>query len=269
MQICIPQKIRSFTPLHLPMKPLLPALLFFGIWQMLTAIGNLPAFILPSPFQVAQRFLQAATDGSLLRHATVTLLQTLGGLGLGVLTAVLLAYFLHQFPVLERMFAPYIVASQAVPVVAVAPLLILWFGPGYLSKLIICALIVFFPILTNTMLGLRSVPVDLRDLLRSLHATQWQTLYLLEIPAALPYFFTGLRIGATLSVIGAVVGEFIGAKAGLGFLINLARGQYDTTLVFVTIFTLIGMALGLYSSVVVTERMFLKHNTSIFDRQNT
>lgn len=260
MQTCITQKMRSFTPPRLPIKPLLPALLFFGFWQTVTVFGNLPAFILPSPLRVVQRFLQALSDGSLLQHTTVTLLQILGGLGLGMLTAVLLAYLLHQSPALERIIAPYIVASQAVPMVAVAPLLIIWFGPGYLSKLLICALIVFFPIFTNTLLGLRAVPADLRDLLRSLRANHWQTLHLLEIPAVLPYFFTGLRIGATLSVIGAVVGEFIGAKAGLGFLINLARGQYDTALVFVAIFTLIGMALGLYGMVIGLEKAILKRH---------
>lgn len=260
MQICNSQKLRSFTLPWLPIKPLLPALLFFGVWQGMTTFGSLPTFILPSPARVAQRFWQTVNDGSLWQHTAVTLSQTLSGLTLGVLTAVLLAYLLHQSPALEQILAPYIVASQAVPMVAVAPLLIIWFGPGFLSKLLICALIVFFPILTNTLLGLRAVPNDLRDLLSSLHANRWQTLRLLEIPATLPYFLSGLRIGATLSVIGAVVGEFIGAKAGLGFLINLARGQYDTALVFVAIFTLVGMALGLYGMVLGLERMLIKRN---------
>jgi NitT/TauT family transport system permease protein len=141
--------------------------------------------------------------------------------------------------------SPYIVASQSVPIVAIAPLLVIWFGPGLFSKVLICALIVFFPVLVNTIVGLRSVPEELHDLMRSLQATRWQTIRYLEIPAALPVFLGGLRIGATLSVIGAVVGEFVGSDRGLGFLINIGRGQYDTALVFVAVFSLIIMALSL------------------------
>jgi NitT/TauT family transport system permease protein len=153
--------------------------------------------------------------------------------------------------------APYIVASQSVPVVAIAPLLVIWFGPGLFSKVLICALIVFFPVLVNTIVGLRSVPEELQDLLRSLRATRWQTIRFLEIPATLPVFLGGLRIGATLSVIGAVVGEFVGSDRGLGFLINIGRGQYDTALVFVAVFTLIIMAISLYGLVVTLESHLL------------
>ena len=143
------------------------------------------------------------------------------------------------------------------PVVAIAPLLIIWFGPGLSSKVLICALIVFFPVLVNTIVGLRSVPEELRDLMRSLQATRWQTMRYLEIPAAMPVFLGGLRIGATLSVIGAVVGEFVGADRGLGFLVNVGRGQYDTALVFVAVFSLILMALTLYLLMVLIESRLL------------
>jgi len=122
-----------------------------------------------------------------------------------------------------------------------------------LSKVLICALIVFFPVLVNTIVGLRSVPEELHDLMRSLRATRWQTARHLEIPAALPVLLGGLRVGATLSVIGAVVGEFAGSDRGLGFLINVGRGQYDTALVFVAVFSLIVLALSLYGIVVWVE----------------
>ncbi len=158
---------------------------------------------------------------------------------------------------MERLLSPYVVASQSVPVVAIAPLLVIWFGPGLLSKVLICALIVFFPVLVNTIVGLRSVPEDLGDLMRSLQASRWQTFRLLEVPAALPVFLGGLRIGATLSVIGAVVGEFVGADRGLGFMINRARGQYDTALVFVAVLALVLVALSLYGVVVLLERRLL------------
>ena len=141
---------------------------------------------------------------------------------------------------------------------AVAPLLIIWLGPGHLSKILISALIVFFPILISTIAGIRSVPHDLRDLMRSLRATRWQTLRLLEVPAAAPFLLGGLKIGSTLAVIGAVVGEFVGADEGLGFLVNLGRGLYDTALVFTALLVLVAMALGLYSLASVLERRTLR-----------
>jgi NitT/TauT family transport system permease protein len=238
---------------------LLPFTLTTGIllWYAIVALGDFQAFILPPPHLVWQRFLRAIADGSLLRHSVVTLSEVLGGLVLGVSSASLLGYALAKSRRLERLMAPYVVASQSVPIVAIAPLLVIWFGPGITSKVLICALIVFFPVLINTIVGLRSVPKDLHDLMRSLEATRWQTFTLLEVPASLPVLLGGLRIGATLSVIGAVVGEFVGADRGLGFLINVGRGQYDTALVFVAVFALIGMALILYSIVVLLENRLL------------
>lgn len=226
-------------------------------WALVVRFANLPAFILPTPTLVFERLLRTLTNGTLLQHALITLTEVLAGLGLGVTVATLLGYALAKSVAFERLLAPYIVASQSIPIVAIAPLLVIWFGPGLLSKVLICSLIVFFPVLVNIVVGLRSVPQDLRDLMRSLHATRWQTLSKLEIPAALPVLLGGLRIGATLSVIGAVVGEYVGADRGLGFLINVGRGQYDTALVFVAIFALILMALTLYGMVVFLENRLL------------
>lgn len=238
---------------------LLPASLAAGLilWLVIVRVAALPSFILPPPDLVWERFLRALSDGSLARHFLVTLQEVLTGLILGVGAAGLLGYLLARAPRLERALSPYVVASQSVPVVAIAPLLVIWFGPGLLSKTLICALIVFFPVLINTIVGLHSVPNDLRDLMRSLQATRWQTFRLLELPASLPVFLGGLRIGATLAVIGAVVGEFVGSDRGLGFLINVGRGQYDTSLVFVAVFTLVAMALVLYGSVAFLEARLL------------
>jgi len=212
---------------------LLPFTLALGLffWYAIVQIGDLRAFILPPPHLVWRRFLLALADGSLSRHTIVTLTEVLAGLLLGVSSASLLGYLLAKSRRLERLLSPYVVASQSIPIVAVAPLLVIWFGPGITSKVLICALIVFFPVVINTIVGLRSVPKDLHDLMRTLEATRWQTFTLLELPASLPVLLGGLRIGATLSVIGAVVGEFVGADRGLGFLINVGRGQYDTSLV--------------------------------------
>jgi len=226
-------------------------------WQLLIVLGDFPRFILPAPGDVLKRFLEIVGDGSLFRHLVTTLKEVLSGLALGVSSATTLGYLIAKSRWMERLLAPYIVASQSVPLVAIAPLLVIWFGPGILSKVLIAALIVFFPVLVNTVVGVRAAPEDLHTLMRSLQATRWQTLRLLEIPAALPVFFGGLRVGATLVVIGAVVGEFVGADSGLGFLINVGRGLYDTSLVFVAVFVLISMALILYGIVAGIEARLL------------
>jgi NitT/TauT family transport system permease protein len=229
----------------------------FLIWWLVTRIAGLPAFILPSPLQVALRFWRALTDGSLLSNSMVTLVEVLLGLVVGTVAALVLGYAIAKSRLFERLVAPYLVATQAIPIVAIAPLLVIWFGPGIFSKVLICALIVFFPVLINTVYGVRAVPRPLHDLMGSLYATPAQTLRYLELPAALPILLGGLRIGATLSVIGAVVGELVGSDKGLGFLVNVARGQYDTALVFVAVLTLILLALVLYGAVTLLERKFL------------
>lgn len=206
---------------------------------------------------VFRRFFLVISDGSLIWHATYTLLEVILGLMSGAFLATILGYLLAKSSTIERLLSPYLVASQAIPVVAIAPLLVIWFGPGLFSKVLIAGLTVFFPILVNTVVGIRAVPQDLRDLMRSLRATRLQILRYLEVPAALPIFLGGIRVGATLSVIGAVVGELVGADRGLGFLINVGRGQYDTALVFVAVFTLVAMALLLYGAVILLERKLL------------
>jgi NitT/TauT family transport system permease protein len=237
---------------------LLPSLMLaVVIWQGLVLVGDFPAFILPGPALVMKKAIQMILNGSLLLHTSVTLLEVLSGLIGGTLLASVLAYWLAKYPLLEELLSPYLVAYQAIPVVALAPLLVIWFGPGLFSKSLISALIVFFPVLINTVVGLKAVPVNLRDLLKSMKASRWQTLRYLELPSALPVILGGLRIGATLSVIGAVVGEFVGSNRGLGYLINVGRGQYDTALVFVAVFTLIVMALCLYGFVILLEHLFL------------
>lgn len=227
------------------------------LWWLVSHWSDLPIFILPSPGIVFKRFLMVIQNGSLLWHTSYTLLEVALGLFSGAFLATVLGYLVAKSSTLERLLSPYLVASQAIPIVAIAPLLVIWFGPGLFSKVLIAGLIVFFPVLVNTVVGIRAVPQDLRDLMRSLRATRLQTLRFLEIPAALPVFLGGLRIGATLSVIGAVVGEFVGADRGLGFLINVGRGQYDTALVFVAVFTLVVMALLLYGAVILLERKLL------------
>lgn len=241
----------------LPWTALASLVAAFLAWELVSRFANLPAFILPAPGQVAARFWKALMDGSLLVHTAVTFSEVFLGLLFGTGAAVALGYAVAKSRLFERLMAPYLVASQAIPIVAIAPLLVIWFGPGMFSKVLICSLIVFFPVLVNTVVGVRAVPKSLHDLMHSLRATRIQILSRLELPAALPIFFGGLRIGATLSVIGAVVGELVGADKGLGFLVNAARGQYDTALVFVAVFTLILLALALYGVVAMLEKKLL------------
>lgn len=233
------------------------ALAGLGLWEAAVRLSRPPAFILPSPGAVWGKFLSVLADGTLARNAVVTLGEVMAGLALGLVVASVLGYLLAKSPPLEKLLTPYIVASQAVPVVAIAPLLVIWFGSGLRSRVLICALIVFFPVLVNTVVGLRSVERDLRDLMHSLKATRWQTVRKLEVPAALPILLSGLKIGATLSVIGAIVGEFVGSGRGLGVLINFGR-NYDTALSFVGVFSLVAIALALYGAVALLERALLR-----------
>jgi ABC-type nitrate/sulfonate/bicarbonate transport system permease component len=231
---------------------------FVGFWALVAQLGDYPVFILPTPREVWAKFVTVAADGTLLYHTVVTMSEILGGLALGLTAATVLGYLLAKSPLVERFLSPYIVASQSVPIIALAPLLIIWFGFGLLSKVLVCAVTIFFPVLINTIVGLRSVEKDLQDLMRSLEASRWQVFRLLEVPAALPVLLGGLKVGVTLSVIGAVVGEFAQSDRGLGFLVNLAnRGLFDTPLMFVALFVLMIIALVLYGIVSALEGLLL------------
>lgn len=244
--------LKRLTPI------LLSTLLFLLGWELLTRLSGVPNFILPSPLSVWTRLVKAIRDGSLPYHTWITFSEIMLGLWFGVLFATIVGYVLAKSRSLERVLSPYLVASQAIPVVAIAPLLVIWLGDGMLSKVVICALIVFFPVLVNTVVGVRAVPTALYDLMNSLHASRAQVLWMIEVPASLPVFLGGLRIGATLSVIGAIVGELVSAQQGLGYLLQLGDFQYDTPMVFVAVFTLVALALFLYGIVTLLEKRFLK-----------
>jgi NitT/TauT family transport system permease protein len=237
-----------------------PIVLVFGLalWEGFVRWQDYPPFILPGPGLVWRKFLTVLADGTLARNAGVTLIEIGLGLAMGLSSALVLGYLLGKSHLIERLLAPYIVASQSIPIVAIAPLLVIWLGSGLLSKVLVCALITFFPTLISTIVGIRSVDNDLRDLMRSLRASRWQIFRLLELPAALPVLFGGFKLSVILAVVGAVVGEFSGANVGLGFLINLARGVLDTPLMFVAVFCLVAIAQSLYLAVVLLERYALR-----------
>ena len=228
---------------------------FLAVWKLATVIGDYPEYILPAPEVVAERAARAIGSGVLWEHTAVTLLEVVLGVAVGAVTAVLAGIALGKSVLVERVLSPYIVAAQAVPILALAPLLDIWFGGGLLARVVICALIVFFPIAIATMVGIRSTDPLLDELLRSLGARPEQRTRLLEIPSALPVLFGGMRVGVTLAVIGAVVAEWAGASVGLGVLINIAnQGLFDTPLMFVALATLAVIGLAFYGLVVLAER---------------
>ena len=233
---------------------------FLIVWKLLTVLTGTPDYILPAPEVVAGRALRAIGSGLLWEHTAVTLSEILLGLPVGAATAITVGVALGKSVVIERVLSPYIVAAQSVPILALAPLLDIWFGGGLLARVLICALIVFFPIAIATMVGVRSADPLLVELFRSLGATPGQRATRLEIPSALPVIFGGLRVGVTLAVIGAVVAEWAGASSGLGVLINIAnQGLFDTPLMFVALTTLAVIGISLHGLVVSIERRLIVH----------
>ena len=227
---------------------------FVVIWKVIVVVTALPPYILPPPGAVADRFVGAWLDGTVWPHFATTMVEILAGFCVGAGLGLLVGYGLARSDLFERLASPYLVAAQAVPILVLAPLLVFWFGPGLASKVVICSLIVFFPVAIATMVGIRSVDARLIELGRSLRATQRQILTTLEIPAALPSIFGGLRVGVTLAVVGAVVGEWAGASKGLAVLINLARGSlFDIPLMFAALLTIALVGLALYLVVVLVE----------------
>jgi NitT/TauT family transport system permease protein len=228
---------------------------FVAIWKLVVVVGGYPPFILPPPESVAQRFVKAWADGIIEPHALATIVEIALGFAVGAIAGLLVGYGLARSALIARIISPYVVAAQATPILALAPLLALWFGPGLLSKVVICGLIVFFPIAVSTMVGVRSVDGGLLELARSLRATRLQVLTTLEIPGALPSILGGMRVGVTLAVVGAIVGEWAGADRGLGVLVNLARGSlFDIPLMFATLVTIALVGIALYVVVVIAER---------------
>jgi NitT/TauT family transport system permease protein len=235
---------------------LLSLAVFLTIWKVATVVGDLPEYILPAPEVVAERAARAIGTGVLWPHVGVTLVEIVLGFLVGAVVAILVGIALAKSLAVERALSPYIVAAQAIPILALAPLLDIWFGGGLSARVVVCALIVFFPITIATMVGIRATDPLLDEMLRSLGATPAQRTRLLEIPSALPVIFGGLRVGVTLAVIGAVVAEWASAgDTGVGVLINIAnQGLFDTPLMFVALAVLAIIGLAFYGGVVIVER---------------
>jgi putative hydroxymethylpyrimidine transport system permease protein len=237
---------------------LLPLLLFLaalGLWEIGVRAFAVPAYILPPPSRiVATLFVQFPL---LLRHAGVTLAEILLGLLFGGAAGAGLAVLLYYSDPLRRALQPFIIASQMVPVFAIAPLLIVWLGYGLWPKVVVSALIGFFPVTVNALDGLRSTREDMLDLLRTMGASRRQMLGKLLLPAALPSLFSGLKIAATLSVVGATIGEWVGARQGLGYLMLQSNARLRVDLVFAAILMLTAIGLLLFAGFRIIERRVL------------
>jgi NitT/TauT family transport system permease protein len=228
---------------------------FVVAWQAIVFVSGFPPFILPGPLTVARRFVVAWSDGTMWPHFSATLVEVLLGFALGATVGLVVGVALARSRLTERLLSPYLVAAQATPVLALAPLISMWFGTELLSKLVICTLIVFFPVTVATMVGIRSVDPRLLEMARSFRAAPWQLVTRVEVPAALPAILGGMRVGVTLAVIGAIVGEWAGADKGLGVLINIARASlFDTPLMFAALLTLALLGVGLYLAMLLIER---------------
>lgn len=235
-----------------------PALILLGIaavWEIAVRLTDTPAWLLPPPSAVARSLVQDRQ--LLLEHALVTLTEVLAGFALAVAAGLLLALAIDASPALDRALYPLVVASQTVPIPALAPLLLIWFGYGLLPKVLVTALVGFFPITVNTIDGLRSADRETLALLRAFGAGRRQLFRLVRLPSALPGFFSGARIAVAVCVIGAVFGELVGAKAGLGYLMIRAIAQFQTDRVIAAIVLLSAMGIGLFGLVALAERLLL------------
>lgn len=221
-------------------KDRIPSLLFFlfllGMWQFLTIAAQIPLWILPTPSQIAQALWE--TRQLLWMHTLTTLLETTVGFLLAVIFSLITAGIMVLSPWIKRLIYPFLIISQTVPLIAIAPLLILWLGYGLAPKIIIIIIVCFFPITISLIEGLELTDRDLLNLLKSMGATRWQIFYIVRWPHALRSFFSGLKIAATYSVMGAVIGEWLGSSSGLGVYLTRSSHSFLTDRVFAAIFTI-------------------------------
>ena len=234
-----------------------------AIWKLIIVVFDVSEFVLPQPEQVLVGMGDVIQSQGFTTHLQVTLTETLVGFAIALVLGVGIGAVLGRIPWLERAFRPLIVASQVVPKVALVPLFIIFFGFGMTSKIVIVATLAFFPIMLNTLLGVRSVEPGHRDVMRSLNAAKWATFWRLDYHSTMPYVFAGMEIGIVFAIIGAVVGEYLGGNEGLGTLVVLYLNNLNAQNLFavIVILTLIGFALFL--AVIGLKRLFIPWHESV------
>ncbi len=244
--------------------PLLLLALFFLGWEIAVRLADTPAWMLPRPSAIWEAFRD--NQALLWRHTRVTLLEVLLGFGFALIAGVTIGIAIDSSITLERALYPLIIASQTIPMVVLAPLLLIWFGYGLTPKIIVAALIAFFPIAVSTVDGLRAADREMMAMLRSFGASRWERFRMAKLPAALPSIFSGARIGIAVSVIAAVFGELVGASEGLGYLMQRDSSQFLTARVFASIFILSLMGVGLFGLIGILERLLLPWRRYVTDR---
>lgn len=240
--------------------------LLLGGWEAAVAVWNVPAYILPPPSRVLTTLVSKAAI--LAPEALVTSLEILGGFALGTLAGIGFALVMARSPLLERALGPLLVVSQALPVFAIAPLLVVWLGFGYASKLAMASLIIFFPVAASFLEGLRRTDPGLLDLARLYGATPAQRLFWLQVPGALPQLAAGLRVAAVAAPIGAIVGEWVGSSAGLGLLMLHANARSQIDLVFAALLVLTALSLALWAGVGVLTRRLVRFAPDSLNRRS-
>ena len=235
--------------------PLIAVIALVAGWEAWVQLRDIPEYLVPAPSAIARTFADEPTR--YLAAGKTSLIEALGGLALGAGAAFLLAVLMAHSRVFERALYPLALLVKVTPIVAVAPLFIIWFGFGVWPKLLVAALITFFPMLVNAVTGLRSVDPAAHDFLRTLHASRWQVFWRLRLPGSLPYVFAALRISVPLSLIGAVVAEWVSGDGGVGQLILIANGDLDTAALFAAVVVLAVIAVALTGAVALLERRLL------------
>jgi len=243
-------------------------LAFVLVWHFYVTWFNVSKFIIPPPLLVAESFVDLLTSPNTLKHTWITLYETIVGFLFACAIGVGLGAVLGKTPWLERALNPFIVATQVVPKVALVPLFILWFGFGPESKIVVATVLAFFPILTNTVLGIKSVDLGHRDVMTVLNAGRWETFISLELPSALPAILAGMEVGIVLAIIGAVVGEYLGGSTGLGYLAVASLNDYKTGMLFAVILLLTIIGFGLYVFISGLKRLVIPwHESVLIERQ--
>jgi NitT/TauT family transport system permease protein len=242
--------------------PVLLALLL-GVWQFFVSVVGVSPFILPSPAAVADSLLALLSGGSIWVEIRVTLVEVLAGFAIALVLGMAVGAVLGRIRWLERAVQPAMVAFQVVPKVAFIPLFVIWFGFGPTSKIIMAAILAFFPIMLNVMLGVRSVDPGYRDVMRGLGAGRWATFTNLELPSTLPYIFAGAEVAIVFAVIGAIVGEYLGGSQGLGHLVVASLNALDAPQLFAVILLLAVMGSVLFLAVTTTKRFVIPWHDSV------
>ena len=230
---------------------------FILLWWGLVAVFDVPAYLVPSPGELADKAWFLATEAGLLSHIPVTLVEIVAGFVIGVVAGVATAVLFTRLPTVEVVLNPLIIFVQTAPKIAIAPLLLLWLGLGATPKIVLVAIVVFFPVLSNMLSALRSIDPNLLALARILRMGPVARFRRIELPQSLPLLFTGMKVGVTLAVTAAVIGELMGARAGLGYLLSLGQETADVGLVLVAVILLSLIGYALYLLLGIAERRLL------------